>query len=79
MTKSYLNDCVIYATIFCVIYSERGLDVVADIKKNIVLRVDPEFHQRIKLYVTMKNTTLQEYIVNLIKKDMEQNKKEQEQ
>ena len=43
-------------------------------KKNIVLRVEPNFHQQVKLYVTMKNTTLQEYIVGLIKKDMEQNK-----
>jgi hypothetical protein len=44
-------------------------------KKNIVLRVEPAFHQQVKLYVTMNNTTLQEYIVGLIKKDMEQNKK----
>lgn len=43
-------------------------------KKNIVLRVEPEFHQQVKVYVTMKNTTLQDYIVGLIKKDMEQNK-----
>ena len=48
--------------------------VVADNKKNIVLRVDQDFHQQVKLYVTMNNTTLQDYIVGLIKKDMEQNK-----
>lgn len=45
-------------------------------KKNIVLRVEQDFHQQVKLYVTMHNTTLQEYIVGLIKKDMEQHKKE---
>lgn len=50
--------------------------VTADNKKNIVLRVDQNFHQQVKLYVTMNNTTLQEYIVGLIKKDMEQNKNE---
>lgn len=52
---------------------------MADNKKNIVLRVNPDFHQQVKLYVTMNNTTLQDYIVGLIKKDMKQNKKEQEQ
>lgn len=45
-------------------------------KKNIVLRVDPGFHQQVKLYVTMKSTTLQDYIVGLIEKDMEKNKEE---
>lgn len=45
--------------------------------KNIVLRVDQNFHQQVKLYVTMNNTTLQEYIVGLIRKDMEQHKKEE--
>lgn len=45
-----------------------------NVKKNIVLRVEPDFHQQVKLYVTMNNTTLQEYIVGLIKKDMEQHK-----
>lgn len=47
-----------------------------DNKKNIVLRVDPDFHQQVKLYVTINKTTLQNYIVELIKKDMEQHKEE---
>lgn len=42
-------------------------------KKNIVLRVEPDFHQQVKLYVTINKTTLQEYIVGLIKNDMEKN------
>ena len=46
-------------------------------KKNIVLRVEPGFHRQVKLYITMNNTTLQDYIVGLIKKDMEQNKKKE--
>lgn len=41
-------------------------------KKNIVLKVSPEFHQNVKLYVTMHNTTFTEYITSLIKRDMEQ-------
>lgn len=46
---------------------------MAENKKNIVLRVDQNFHQQVKLHVTMNNTTLQDYIVGLIKQDMEQN------
>lgn len=47
---------------------------MSDNKKNIVLRVDQDFHKQVKLYVTMNNTTLQDYIVGLIKNDIEQNK-----
>lgn len=47
-----------------------------NIKKNIVLRVEPDFHRQVKLYVTMNNTTLQDYIVELIKNDMEKSKTE---
>ena len=72
--KKYLNKIVPSGTIFSVIFHSKGVYVVADNKKNIVLRVDQDFHQQVKLYVTMNNTTLQNYIVGLIKKDMEQNK-----
>ena len=51
---------------------------MANEKKNIVLRVDPEFHLKVKLHVTANGTTLQDYIVELIKKDMEKELKEQE-
>lgn len=40
-------------------------------KKNIILRVEPEFHQNLKVFVTQNNTTFQEYIMNLIIKDQE--------
>lgn len=50
--------------------------MTASDKKNIVLRVDQSFHQQVKIYVTMNNTTLQDYIVGLIKKDMALHKKE---
>ena len=45
---------------------------MSDNRKNIILRVDKEFHRELKIYVTMNNTTFQEYITNLIKKDLEQ-------
>lgn len=50
--------------------------MTADKKKNIVLRVDQSFHKQVKLYVTMNNTTLQEYIVELIKRDLERHQEE---
>lgn len=74
--KKYLNTFVLNDKILCIIANSKGVDIVADNKKNIVLRVEPSFHQQVKLYVTMNNTTLQEYIVGLIKKDMEQNHNE---
>jgi len=46
-----------------------------DNKKNIVLKVDEDFHQQIKLHVTINKTTIQSYIVELIKKDLDQSKK----
>lgn len=65
------------STISSTMNDYKGVDIVAESnKKNIVLRVEQDFHQQVKLYVTMHNTTLQEYIVGLIKKDMEQHKKE---
>ena len=39
--------------------------------RNIVLRVDNDFHKKIKMYVTQEETTLQDYIVGLIKKDLD--------
>lgn len=44
-------------------------------RKNIIIRTDQEFHQRIRVHVAMNNTTIQEYIMNLIKKDLEENEK----
>ena len=43
-------------------------------KKNILLKVSPEFHKDLKIYVTLRDVTLQDYIVDLIKKDMNKNK-----
>ena len=43
-------------------------------KKSILLKVSPEFHKDLKIYVTLRDVTLQDYIVDLIKKDMNKNK-----
>ena len=48
---------------------------MTDTKKNVILRVDNNFHQKLKVHVAMNNTTIQDYIVNLVKKDLEKNEK----
>lgn len=47
---------------------------MSNYKKIISLRVDQNLHQQLKMHVIMHNTTLQDYILGLVKKDMEQNK-----
>ncbi|OPJ60467.1 CopG family transcriptional regulator [Clostridium chromiireducens] len=44
--------------------------------KTITLRLEDEFHKKIKLKTVQEDTTIQDYIVNLIKNDLlEKNKK----
>ena len=40
-------------------------------RKIISIRVEPEVHKQLKMIAIQENTTLQDYIVNLIKKNME--------
>ena len=47
--------------------------IMKDNKKNLMLRVNPELHQKIKLHVVMNNTTIQDYLLGLIEKDMAKN------
>lgn len=44
--------------------------------RNVVLRVDNELHKQIKMHVTQEETTIQEYVVGLIKNDLDKNKKQ---
>lgn len=43
-------------------------------RKNVLLKVSPELHKDLKILVTLRETTLQDYIMGLIKKDMAKNK-----
>ncbi len=45
-----------------------------DKRKLIGVRVDEETHKQMKLYTVEKGITLQDYLMELIKKDMEKNK-----
>lgn len=47
-----------------------------DDKKNITVRVTPDLHQKLKIHVTLANTTVQDYVVSLIEEDLKKNAKE---
>lgn len=42
-----------------------------DERKIISIRVTPELHKQLKMIAVLENTTLQDYIVELIKQDIE--------
>lgn len=42
-----------------------------DERKIISVRVEPELHKQLKMIAVLENTTLQDYILGLIKQDME--------
>lgn len=47
----------------------------ADKRKLIGVRVDEETHRKMKLYTVEKGITIQDYLMDLIKKDMERHEK----
>ena len=46
----------------------------SDKRKLIGVRVDEKTHRQMKLYTLEKGVTIQDYLMELIKKDMEQHK-----
>lgn len=45
--------------------------IMNDERKIISIRVEPELHKQLKMIAVLESTTLQDYIVGLIKQDME--------
>ena len=45
---------------------------MAEEKKSIAIRVEPEFHQNLKLYAVSQGLTIQEYVKELIEKDLKE-------
>lgn len=43
-------------------------------RKNIVIRTDSELHKQVKIHATELGTTVQDYVLQLIVKDLEKNK-----
>lgn len=44
-------------------------------EKAINFKVDPEFYKQIKIRVAMLDTSIKDYVMNLIKKDLEKDVK----
>lgn len=48
---------------------------MSDERKGITIRVEPEFHQKLKLYAVSQGVTIQEYVKELIAKDLKDKEK----
>lgn len=57
-------------------YQKGDEHMDTDKRKLIGVRVDEETHRQMKLYAVSQGITIQDYLMNLIKKDMEKQKKE---
>lgn len=49
-------------------------DTLTFMQMILLLKVSPELHKDLKILVTLRETTLQDYIMGLIEKDMAKNK-----
>lgn len=43
--------------------------------KNVAFQIDDEFHMQLKLQATKEGKTIKEYIIEIIKKDLEEKAK----
>lgn len=51
---------------------------MADGKKNLVVTIDEELHQRLKVHCVEQKTSLKEMIIRLISKELEEAEREKE-
>lgn len=51
---------------------------MAEERKAIAIRVEPEFHQKLKIFAVSQGLTIQEYVKELIEKDLKEKEKEKE-
>lgn len=62
---------------YLVSYIKRGDILADDNRSNLVVRIDKELHQQIKIICATKNIQIRDYIIDLIEKDIEKrNEKE---
>lgn len=47
---------------------------MAENKKNLVVRIDEELHQRLKLHCVEEKTSIKEMVIKLITKELEEPK-----
>lgn len=55
-------------------FRKEAIFMESDKRKLIGVRVDENTHKQMKLYTVEKGITIQDYLMELIKKDMEQHK-----
>ena len=48
---------------------------MAQVMKNVTIRVTPDFHRELKAFLAIRGISIQEYVEELIKIDMEKQKK----
>ena len=39
---------------------------------NLIIKVSPEFRQKIKVYTVLNNITIQDYVLELLERDMKE-------
>ena len=69
---------MLFVTISCIYFQVKGADLVAEGKKNLVVSIDEELHQRLKMHCVEQKTSLKEMIIRLISKELEETEKTKE-
>lgn len=54
----------------------EAIKEMAEERKAIAIRVEPEFHQKLKIFAVSQGLTIQEYVKELIEKDLKEKEKE---
>lgn len=60
--------------ISCIYFQQKGADFVAEGKKNLVVTIDEELHQRLKVHCAEQRISIKDMIVRLINEELEQGK-----
>lgn len=69
MIYSFISDIISY-----IYFQQKGADFVAEGKKNLVVTIDEELHQRLKIHCAEQKTSIKDMIVKLINEELEQRK-----
>lgn len=73
MKNKYLEKY--YSVCYSILYVQERRFFMEDERKIISVRVNPELHKKLKIIAIQENTTLQDYILKLIEKDMKRYEK----
>ena len=51
---------------------QRRVDTMEQERVNLIIKVSPEFRQKIKVYTVLNNITIQDYVLELLERDMKE-------